>query len=80
MEDIRKKLCFVLEMSAFYSEIQEIFNHWSDNALEVIECKAKLFEDAIVHHHDGLFEMLTLSTDSHSKTQELLQLLFSAFK
>ena len=42
------------------------------HALEVVEGKANLFEDAIVHHNDDVFEILTLSTDSNSKTKELL--------
>ena len=65
-------------MSAFYSEMQEKLNQWSEYPLKAVE--AKLFEDAIVHHNNDVFKMLTLSTNSDSKTQELLQLLFPAFK
>ena len=58
----------ILEMSAFYSEMQEKFNQWNEYDLEVAGRIAKLFEDTIVHHDDGVFD------NSGSKTQELLQL------
>ena len=63
-------------MSAFYSEIQEKLNQWSEYPLKAVVVKAKLFEDAIVHHNNDVFEMymLSSSTDADSKTQELLRL------
>ena len=68
----------VLQMGTVYCELKEKFDSWSLNAQEVVNGNA-ILENAKDIHIDEAWEDLIKEQESDVSTQELLQLLFSAF-
>ena len=69
----------VLKASDIYSEIKVKFDSWSSNAHDVVCGNEVLGEQFIVHSDEVFKDLITPCSESDSRTQEVLQLIFKAF-
>ena len=75
---IQESSISVLQMGSVYCELKEKFDSWSLNVQEVVNGNA-ILESAKDIHVDEVWDESIKEQESSVSTQELLQLLFSAF-
>ena len=75
---LRESSVSVLEMSSVYCEMKSKFDSWSGDAHALIEGSA-ILEHANIVHVDEVWNALIEPDATDTMTQELLQLVFSAF-
>ena len=76
---LRESSLSILDMGGVYCDMKATFDSWSKDASSVITGVAELTGVAGLSHKDEVWNVLTQSNENNIQTQELLQILFSAF-